>query len=522
MYHGYCWSSDWLRCCLGGPYAQAARSQAAAVEAELNSKREQLQLLEDMVKVGPADWHVSSSCIVATWSATQLATLLHREVLSHGDYAEHHAQHRSGGRILSGKEPWYTSVQVSSTQLEELEAHIAAATAASAAAGPTGEGAHGSASEQPLPAGRTSARVKRRVKRHVLVRCAQRGRCMPISHGWCFKTVKDAGRLLLLYTQYAHVLLQYDVAYTVPRPCCRRTRSCSDLAAATGVPAAATPDGQPAGESAAIGGTLVVPEVVTVADGVKEAGSSDGAPGAGATRGAADPLSSCPGCVASIAQLAALTRELAALTEDHSKVRKLPAMAGPSPSQHLTNPTGFLSVPSVIPVGRRLRNVLPRRPLRAFLLTQVLVQLEQERHAGMAQQCEVVSLRQQLRAHQAAALTRPPASSPHHTLGAPADGPGAAMPTWRSPGTGGGVKRPLSASMAGMEELLEEAAADLEQVEGHVGTATQRLLGLQAQSLALAKQVAEALRSRAQAEAAAGSELQRAHVGAPHGYPYRS
>ncbi len=160
-----------------------------------------------------------------------------------------------------------------------------------------------------------------------------------------------------------------------------------------------------------------------------------------------------------------------------------------------------------------MHNALPHLPSRASP-TQVLVQLEQERHAGMAQHCEVVSLRRQLRAHQAAALTRPAAPSPHHPLGAPADGPGAAVPTWRSPGTGGGVKRPLSASMAGMEELLEEAAADLEQVEGHVGTATQRLLGLQAQSLALAKQVAEALRSRAQAEAAAGSELQRAQVSA--------
>ncbi len=55
MYSGF-WSSNWLRCCPVGPCVQAARSQAAAVEAELHSKREQLQLLEDMVQVGHADW----------------------------------------------------------------------------------------------------------------------------------------------------------------------------------------------------------------------------------------------------------------------------------------------------------------------------------------------------------------------------------------------------------------------------------------------------------------------------------
>ncbi len=113
------------------------------------------------------------SYVVATWPAAQLSTLLNREALSHGGLCPSQLpQHRPVGRILSGWGHVYTAAQVSSAQLAELEAHIAAATAASAAAGPTGEGAHGSASEQPPNSGRASARVKRRVKRHVLVRCA--------------------------------------------------------------------------------------------------------------------------------------------------------------------------------------------------------------------------------------------------------------------------------------------------------------------------------------------------------------
>ncbi len=112
-------------------------------------------------------------------------------------------------------------------------------------------------------------------------------------------------------------------------PCCRRTRSCSDLAAATGVPAAATPDGQPAGEATATGSALVVPKGATNPDGAEAAGSSSSAPGAGAASGAADPAFTCSGCVTSMERLAAFTRELAALTEDHSKVRQPSAMAVP-------------------------------------------------------------------------------------------------------------------------------------------------------------------------------------------------
>ncbi|GIL44456.1 hypothetical protein Vafri_1914, partial [Volvox africanus] len=122
----------------------------------------------------------------------------------------------------------------------------------------------------------------------------------------------------------------------------------------------------------------------------------------------------------------------------------------------------------------------------------VLHQLEQERHASMAHQGEVVALRQRLRAHQVAGIT---------TSSGPASG--------SSSRSGTTLKRPLSAAMSSMEEVMEEAAADLEQLEGHVANVTQRLLDLQSQNLRLAHQVSAALHTKAAAETEAAEALQR-------------
>ncbi|PNH12472.1 hypothetical protein TSOC_000574, partial [Tetrabaena socialis] len=124
----------------------------------------------------------------------------------------------------------------------------------------------------------------------------------------------------------------------------------------------------------------------------------------------------------------------------------------------------------------------------------VVLHLEQERHAGMAQQGELAGLRQKLRALAADSILA--------ASGGAGDG--------RSPANS--LKRPLSVRMAGIEDLLEEAAADLEQLEGHISASTQRLLGLQAQNLALGQQVSEALRRRAEAEAQAVEQSQRAQA----------
>lgn len=145
-----------------------------------------------------------------------------------------------------------------------------------------------------------------------------------------------------------------------------------------------------------------------------------------------------------------------------------------------------------------------------------MLQLEQERHAGVAQQCELAALRQTLRSHKSLAITtsfegaRSASASASSTASAATSGSTSAALA-RS-GGGAGTKRPLSVSVSGMEELLEEAAADLEQLEGHVSSVTQRLLGLQGQNLELAQQVAAALRRRAEAEAQGGEELCRAQA----------
>ncbi|KXZ56600.1 hypothetical protein GPECTOR_1g54 [Gonium pectorale] len=121
--------------------------------------------------------------------------------------------------------------------------------------------------------------------------------------------------------------------------------------------------------------------------------------------------------------------------------------------------------------------------------SKAMLQLEQERHSAVTQQREIETLRQKLRAHGAVSVI-------------------AAFGSGRSPG--GGLKRPLSVAMSGMDDLLEEAAADLEQLEGHIANVTNRLVDMQVQNLQLAQQVAAAMRSRADAEADATKELQRA------------
>ncbi|GLI65557.1 hypothetical protein VaNZ11_009120, partial [Volvox africanus] len=129
--------------------------------------------------------------------------------------------------------------------------------------------------------------------------------------------------------------------------------------------------------------------------------------------------------------------------------------------------------------------------------SKVLHQLEQERHASMAHQGEVVALRQRLRAHLVAGIT----TSSGTNSGGPASG--------SSSRSGTTLKRPLSAAMSSMEEVMEEAAADLEQLEGHVANVTQRLLDLQSQNLRLAHQVSAALHTKAAAETEVAEALQR-------------
>lgn len=147
---------------------------------------------------------------------------------------------------------------------------------------------------------------------------------------------------------------------------------------------------------------------------------------------------------------------------------------------------------------------------------QSCVELEQERQASTASHVEVSSLRQKLRAAAAAAA----ASISGAAVGAPA-----LLPMGRA--NSAGVKRPLpfgagssrsstsslAASAGACDELLEEALADLEQLEAHVAAATQRLVGLQAQNLSLAQDVAASVKSRLQAEERARQEQQAATVG---------
>ncbi|KAG2441080.1 hypothetical protein HXX76_003933 [Chlamydomonas incerta] len=227
----------------------------------------------------------------------------------------------------------------------------------------------------------------------------------------------------------------------------RRSHSCSDLAAA----AAATAAG--AQQASGAHG----PQEGTAAGGEGAAGT-----GASPARGPAlpTPADAEPAYSPAKAQLQQLRKELLAITSEHSKA---------------------------------------------------VLQLEQERHAGVAQQCELAALRQTLRSHKSLTIT----TSFEGGSGASASSTASAGPggsTIALARGGAGTKRPLSVSVSGMEELLEEAAADLEQLEGHVSSVTQRLLGLQGQNLELAQQVAAALRRRAEAEAQAGEELRRAQA----------
>lgn len=91
--------------------------------------------------------------------------------------------------------------------------------------------------------------------------------------------------------------------------------------------------------------------------------------------------------------------------------------------------------------------------------SQALVQLEQERHANAAKDVQLALLRQRLRcAATSGSGVRPDDAT---LIGAPCLPPSLDYASLRQSG-GGSKKRPLPVS--GWEELIEEAAADLEQV----------------------------------------------------------
>ncbi|GFR47121.1 hypothetical protein Agub_g8808 [Astrephomene gubernaculifera] len=160
-------------------------------------------------------------------------------------------------------------------------------------------------------------------------------------------------------------------------------------------------------------------------------------------------------------------------------------------AQRATAPASAEAAPAAAPApDERLAALYQELQALAAEHSKALVQLEQERHAGMAQHAELVNLRQKLRAQQASDIV----SNAGSTGGLSASS---------------SLKRPLAASMSGMEDLLEEAAADLDQLEGHIVNAKQHLLGLQAQNLELTQQVSGAIRSKAEAEAQAREEMQR-------------
>lgn len=76
-----------------------------------------------------------------------------------------------------------------------------------------------------------------------------------------------------------------------------------------------------------------------------------------------------------------------------------------------------------------------------------------------------------------------------------------------------GSKRPLSDSISGWEDLIEEASADLEQLEGHISNAAQRLASLTSQNVQLAQAADEAMAKRLDAEQLERQALDQLKVG---------
>lgn len=134
-------------------------------------------------------------------------------------------------------------------------------------------------------------------------------------------------------------------------------------------------------------------------------------------------------------------------------------------------------------VSVKLLYVLQLSAETTSALLQQQLKLEQERRAFVGKETELALTKQRLRGVLAE--------------GSKVDSRSQGS-TW---GSGGGTSsRPLS--MAGWEDLIDEASADLEQLEGHVCTATQRLIEIQAQSTQLQGQVAEAAEEKLRAEQA--------------------
>jgi hypothetical protein len=127
---------------------------------------------------------------------------------------------------------------------------------------------------------------------------------------------------------------------------------------------------------------------------------------------------------------------------------------------------------------------------------QLHLKLEQERQAFVSKEAELAMTKQRLRSVLAEASK------------------GDARSQGGSWGSGGGAnKRPLT--MAGWEDLIDEASADLEQLESHVCSATQRLIELQAQNVQLSESVGEAAEQKLRAEQAV--QLAQLHVKVGHG-----
>lgn len=142
----------------------------------------------------------------------------------------------------------------------------------------------------------------------------------------------------------------------------------------------------------------------------------------------------------------------------------------------------------------------------------MLLELEQERQAFLAKEVELAAARQQLRAARTEGSAAPGAQS--HGGGSVWGSEGGHGSN--SHGDAGGYhhaqgKRPLT--MAGWEDLIEEASADLERLEGHVCTTSQRLIELQARNVQLAEAVGAAMQQRLEAE----QQVQAAELGAKVG-----
>lgn len=142
----------------------------------------------------------------------------------------------------------------------------------------------------------------------------------------------------------------------------------------------------------------------------------------------------------------------------------------------------------------------------APLRLQAMLLLEQERHASLSKDTQLALVRQRLRQDAA-----PP----------PGTAASGAASNDGSMGRVLGQKRPHH-SIDDWEELIDEAASDLEQLECQMREVAERLVALQAQGVQAAGQAAQALQAKAEAEQQEQAAKDRLQVGGVLGRPGNS